>query len=73
AASEIRIGLERNDGSVTLEVEDDGEGFDDAAQSHDGIGLRVMQYRARLVDASLQIGAAPAGGTRVRACVKVPA
>jgi len=73
AASEIRIGLERNDGSVTLEVEDDGDGFDDAAQSHDGIGLRVMHYRARLVDASLQIGAAPAGGTRVRACVKVPA
>lgn len=72
-ASEIRIGLERNNGSVTLEVEDDGEGFDETAPSRDGIGLRVMQYRARLVDASLQIGAAPAGGTRVRASVKVAA
>jgi signal transduction histidine kinase len=72
AASEIRIGLERRDGSVLLEVEDDGEGFDETAARSGGIGLRVMRYRARLIDAALEIGAAPAGGTRVHAFVELP-
>jgi signal transduction histidine kinase len=70
AASEIRIGLERRDGCVLLEVEDDGDGFDETAPHTGGIGLRVMRYRARLIDAALKIGAAPAGGTRVHASVK---
>jgi signal transduction histidine kinase len=71
-ASEIRIGLERCDGSVFLDIEDDGEGFDETAPPGDGIGLRVMQYRARLIGAALEVGAAPAGGTRVHASVKLP-
>jgi signal transduction histidine kinase len=72
AASEIRIGLERRDGRVLLEVEDDGEGFEETVPQTGGIGLRVMHYRARLIDAALEIGAAPAGGTRVHASVKLP-
>lgn len=71
-ASEIRIGLEFRDGSLLLEVDDDGEGFDDTAPSTEGIGLRVMRYRARLIDALFEIGAAPAGGTRVSSRVRVP-
>ena len=73
AASEIRIGLECRNGSLILEVEDDGDGFDETAAPADGIGLRVMRYRARLIDALFEIGAAPAGGTRVSSQVKVPA
>ena len=73
SATEIRIGLARRDGSLLLEVEDDGEGFDNASVSGEGIGLRVMEYRARLIDASFEIGTAPAGGTRVLSRVRIPA
>ncbi len=70
AASEIRIGLEQREGSVVLEVDDDGEGMPDTAPVSGGIGLRVMRYRAQLLGGALEIGSPPAGGTRI-AC-RVP-
>ncbi len=73
AASEIRIGLERRDGVLLLDVEDDGEGFEESALPNDGIGLRVMRYRARLINGRLEIGSAPAGGTRISCRVQTPA
>jgi signal transduction histidine kinase len=71
AASEIRIGLEGRDSAIALEVDDDGEGFDEASHAGDGIGLRVMRYRARLIGGELEIGSAPAGGVRISCQVKV--
>ena len=65
APSEIRIALERENGAVLLEVDDDGEGFTEATTAADGIGLRVMRYRARLVRGQLEISSPPAGGTRI--------
>ncbi len=64
-ASEIRIGLERREGTLLLEIDDDGEGFDETTTPAKGIGLRVMRYRAKLMGGSLDIGPAPAGGTRI--------
>lgn len=64
-ASEIRIGLECRDGVMLLEVEDDGDGIDEAAPSSGGIGLRVMRHRAQLIGGALEIGSAPAGGGRI--------
>lgn len=64
-AAEIRIGLEQQGPALVLEVEDDGVGLDENQRTADGLGLRVMRYRARLIGASLEIGASPAGGTRV--------
>ena len=73
APSEIRIGLECKDGVLVIEVDDDGEGFDETATAADGIGLRVMRYRARLMESDLEIGSPPAGGTRISCRVKLPA
>jgi signal transduction histidine kinase len=73
APSEIRIGLERRDGALLLEVEDDGPGFEESALPNEGIGLRVMRYRARLIDGLLEIGSAPAGGTRISCRVRISA
>ena len=70
APSEIRIGLERNASLLSLEVEDDGEGFGESAPHATGIGLRVMRYRARLIGGELEIGSPPAGGTRI--CCRIP-
>ena len=68
--SEIRLGLESRDGAIVLEVDDDGEGFDDQNPGGDGIGIRVMRYRARLMNGELEIGSAPAGGARISCLVK---
>jgi len=65
APSEIRIGLERRDNMLVLEVDDDGDGIDDAGPAIEGIGLNVMRYRAKLLGADLEIGSPPAGGTRI--------
>lgn len=73
APSEIRIGLECKDGVLVIEVDDDGEGFDETATAADGIGLRVMGYRARLIEGDLRIDSPPAGGTRISCRVKLPA
>ncbi|MGV3662338.1 MAG: HAMP domain-containing sensor histidine kinase [Prosthecobacter sp.] len=71
SASEIRIGLEQQGRDLVLEVEDDGSGMDETTP-HEGLGLRVMRYRARLIGGSLDIGASPAGGTRVSCRVSSP-
>ena len=67
--SEIRIGLERRNGALLLEVDDDGEGFDESALPGHGIGFRVMRYRARLISGTITFGSAPAGGARVSCTV----
>ena len=67
--SEIRIGLEQRDDHLLLEVEDDGTGMDESAPSPDGLGMRVMRYRARLIGGALETKASPAGGTLVRCLV----
>ena len=59
----------KDPGRVTLRVADDGRGGEHVA----GAGIRGMRERARLVGATLSIGAGPAGGTEVRLVVPVGA
>ena len=70
-ASEIRIGLASRDGAIVLEVDDDGDGFNSQNPAGDGIGIRVMRYRARLMKGELETGSAPAGGARISCRVKL--
>ncbi|HWB07572.1 MAG TPA: sensor histidine kinase [Verrucomicrobiales bacterium] len=63
--AEIRIGLGSSEGSVVLEVDDDGGGIPAEPTGSKGIGLRVMRYRARTIGARLETGSPPAGGTRI--------
>ncbi|WP_051570990.1 sensor histidine kinase [Cryptosporangium arvum] len=54
-------------GAVTLEVADDGVGFDPAAVGPEGhFGLRVMADLAREAGATLAVASRPGGGTRWR-------
>lgn len=51
---QIEILLSREDDKITLTIKDDGRGFD--VQTHrKGIGLEIMRYRARVINASLDI------------------
>lgn len=51
-------------GRLTLQIEDNGTGFDQSSQP--GLGLRIMDYRARSIGAQLDVEAAEAGGVAVR-------
>lgn len=52
---------------LLLEVSDDGGGIDlVAARASDGLGLRLMEYRARVIGARLQVRRGPERGTVVR-------
>ena len=53
---------------MTLEVVDDGSGFDlDTADGSGGMGLRTMRERLERLGGSLEIESAPRRGATVRA------
>jgi signal transduction histidine kinase len=69
-ASEISIVLARTPRRVTLEVRDDGTGFDPTLASG-GMGLASMRERAEMARGTLRVTSVPGSGTRVR--LSVPA
>jgi signal transduction histidine kinase len=64
-ADEVRVELKRSGDGLRLAVSDSGRGFDPAAVGQAGFGLRSMRERARALDASLELSAAPGAGCRV--------
>lgn len=61
----IVISLLTANDRIILAVKDDGVGFRQQARQHQGMGLRVMQYRAGVVGGSLVVQREPEGGTSV--------
>jgi signal transduction histidine kinase len=69
APRQIAISLRRHDEeSVELAIVDDGTGADPTELAGSGLGQQIMQYRADVLAADLQVETEPAGGVRVR-CV----
>ena len=64
-ASSITMTLSTDLDQLALEVEDNGTGFQAGRESARGMGLNIMNYRARTVGATLIIGPRPGGGTTV--------
>ncbi len=64
-AKNIGAELIENDGAITLTVKDDGTGIENILDRREGMGINIMKYRARIIDASLYIGPNDTGGTRV--------
>ena len=56
---------------ITLQVVDNGNGFDMGAMAHggDGFGLFAVKERASLVDGTFTVESAPGKGTRVTVSV----
>jgi PAS domain S-box-containing protein len=63
-AQHIRIELNTGPEAVVLSIHDDGIGVRPKNGVHKGMGMHVMQYRARMIGASLEIRS-NAGGTSV--------
>jgi signal transduction histidine kinase len=61
----IRLTLLTESKGLRLCIEDDGTGIHPLGNESDGVGLRIMQYRARTVGADLQISPSRGGGTVV--------
>jgi PAS domain S-box-containing protein len=65
-ARNIRIALAGDPDRLTLTVDDDGVGLlQRISRRKRGMGLHLMDYRARSIGAHLEFGRAPIGGTRV--------
>ena len=67
----VELWLRRAPGTATLEVVDDGRGFDvkQAEERRPGMGLFSMRERVGLVNGTLALVSAPGRGTRVVATV----
>jgi len=65
-ATHVNIDLSEKDGVVALSIVDNGNGIPaPVGGKADGMGLKIMDYRARLIGGQLEIGKAPGGGTKV--------
>ncbi len=64
-AKNITISLDGDDRSVALRVRDDGVGFPREPLENKGMGLKIMRYRAGLINAGLTVGPAKPVGTVV--------
>ena len=74
-ARSVTILLKKRKSTVTLEVVDDGRGFDPKTLGNGGMGLEGMQERLSKVAGKLTIRSAPGKGTKVIATVdenKIP-
>jgi signal transduction histidine kinase len=72
-AARIDVNLLSRNGTVVLEVVDDGRGFDPlaAGEATRRLGLASMRERARSIGGQLRVTSSPGGGTTVR--LEVPA
>jgi signal transduction histidine kinase len=69
-AATCRVSLYGDESGQVLEVDDDGRGFDPAAATGTGQGLRNLRERAEGLGGRAEIQSAPGEGTRVR--VRIP-
>jgi signal transduction histidine kinase len=69
-ASSAEVRLSTNDDRLTVEVEDDGCGFDVSAVGH-GTGLQGMADRLAAIGGTLEVRSAPGSGTTIAGRVPV--
>ncbi|MBV8141427.1 MAG: PAS domain S-box protein [Verrucomicrobia bacterium] len=64
-AKSVSVSLNESGGEVSLTIFDSGCGFTRENEIIDGMGLRIMEYRAELIGATLGIDSIPGKGTTV--------
>ena len=75
-ATEVTIRIGRagaGGGLLQLSVDDNGRGFDEqVADGSDGLGLKIMRYRAQMLGGDLVLESSASGGTSVRCVFPLP-
>jgi two-component system sensor kinase FixL len=64
----IELGMQADD--VWLAIQDNGKGFEVKSRQESGMGLGVMEYRARSIGAKLEVISQPGQGTEIRCVVQ---
>ena len=64
-AQHIHLRLEDHGSAIELSIEDDGRGLPQRKSTNGGMGLQVMQHRARLIGGQLAIESAAPKGVRI--------
>src|SRR6056297_320763 len=54
-ATEIDISIKNDNERLVIKIEDNGTGFSDDWEKDRGLGVRIMQFRSRLIGANLEI------------------
>jgi signal transduction histidine kinase len=67
-AGKVTVAMRQQDSKLTIEITDDGIGFDAAAlrSTETGIGLKSMEQRCKLINAGFIIDSAPGKGTAIQ-------
>jgi signal transduction histidine kinase len=68
-ATQVAIRLDDCDDKLTLEIQDNGLGFDPQREYPGHLGLKTMQERAARLEGTLEIESAPGQGTLLRATI----
>jgi PAS domain S-box-containing protein len=71
-AAHVTLSLKHAGSHYELTIQDNGSGFEPGNGSSKGMGVRIMQYRARTIGATLDLKSGPSAGTRIT-CVFYPA
>lgn len=64
--TQVTIDLATAEGTLTLSVQDNGRGFDERNASNNGLGLKLMRYRAQMLGGDVTIANDKGGGVIVR-------
>jgi PAS domain S-box-containing protein len=72
-ARRVSINLVNGSQQLLLTIQNDGLPFPDLKSSSTGMGLRIMNYRASLLGAALEVKSTGTHGTRVRCSLPLPA
>ena len=66
-ASDVTVGLETVSGELHLRVDDNGRGFEQSTpEAYEGLGLKIMRYRAQMLGGDLILESGTNGGASVR-------
>lgn len=68
----VKLCMETDGGTPVLQlsIRDDGRGFDPGNNTHEQLGLRIMNERAQSLKAAIAIASTPGAGTEI--CVRAP-
>jgi signal transduction histidine kinase len=72
SAATVLVALRFNHHEASLEVADDGRGFDHTSRPEGGMGLINMRDRAASLGSRLSIDSAPGQGTRISVTIRLP-
>lgn len=68
-STKVSVYLTRNNEHIILRITDNGVGYKNDSRPKQGMGVRIMHYRARIIGGTLNIRKTPRGGTIVSCTV----